>query len=262
MPDIKQAIMQKLSETEQQYTVKIPLAIESGSRGWCFASPDSDYDCRFIYVHPKRWYLSVFEQKDIIEYAVDPVYDVNGWDLKKVLQHIVKSNAVMLEWLSSNEIYIRDEDIAVLLQDLARDFFNPIAVSYHYLSIAKNKLNEILAADEAKLKRYLYVLRPLANLNFIHQHGTIPYMEYARTLAETETPPEILRGIDELLQTKTMSDESHCIRRNEPLIAYFQSEIARFGEHLAQMTHEKHRDYARVDAVFQEIMERMWPNEH
>jgi len=80
-------IMQKLAETEQQYNVKIPLAIESGSRGWGFASPDSDYDCRFVYVYPKDWYLSVFEQRDIIEYAVDPVYDVNGWNVKKALQH-------------------------------------------------------------------------------------------------------------------------------------------------------------------------------
>lgn len=95
MSDIKAKIMQKLSETEAHYNVKIPLAIESGSRGWGFASPDSDYDCRFVYVHERDWYLSVLDKSDIIEYAADPIYDVNGWDIKKVLQHIMKSNAVM-----------------------------------------------------------------------------------------------------------------------------------------------------------------------
>jgi predicted nucleotidyltransferase len=199
MPTIKETILQKLAETELNYDVKIPLAIESGSRGWGFASPDSDYDCRFIYVHRKDWYLSVLEKKDMIEYAADPVYDVNGWDLKKALRHIMKSNAVMLERLSSNEIYIRDPYSAGLLQDLARDYFNPIAASYHYLSIAKNKLAEVLSADEAKLKRYFYILRPIANLNFIYQHAKIPYMEYERTLAETDAAPEVLSAIKELM---------------------------------------------------------------
>jgi len=258
MSAIKKAIYQKLADTEAHYGVKIPLAIESGSRGWGFASPDSDYDCRFIYVHPRDWYLSVFDKSDTIDYAVDPVFDINGWDVKKVLQHIVKSNAVMCEWLCSNEIYIKNVEIAELLLGLAKDFFNPIAVSYHYVSIAKNKLGEIMAGSDAKLKHYLYVLRPIANLHYIHQYGTMPYMEYAKTLAETEPAPNILAGINDLLQAKAVSDESVRVKPNKMLIAYFQSEIEHFSEVLTQAKHEKNRDYARVDAVFKEIIERMW----
>jgi predicted nucleotidyltransferase len=238
--------------------VKIPFAIESGSRGWGFASPDSDYDCRFIYVHSKDWYLTVLEKKDTIEYAADPVFDINGWDIKKVLQHIMKSNAVMFEWLSSNETYMKDEAVTGLLQSLAADFFNPVAVSHHYLSIARNKLAEILAEDTAKLKRYFYVLRPVANLNYIYQHGGMPYMEYDRTLAETETAPQILEAIQALKADKAVSDEGHRIKRHEPLITYFQQEIDFFTGRLKTMKHEKNRDYERVDAVFKEIIERMW----
>ena len=261
MSDIKGMIIHKLLETERLHDVKIPLAVESGSRGWGFASPDSDYDCRFVYVHRKNWYLSVQKRPDIIEYSADPVFDVNGWDLKKVLQHIIKSNAVMFEWLSSDEIYIKDEYVSRLLQNLAADFFSPEAVSYHYLSTAKKKLDEILAEEEAKLKHYFYILRPIANLNYIFQHGRMPFMEYDRTLAQTETPEEILAEINELKALKAVSDESFRIGRSERLIAYFRREILMSSERLSRMKSVKNRDYEQADIVFREITEKVWEDE-
>ena len=50
-------IREKLKEIEQREGCRILLAVESGSRAWGFASPDSDYDVRFIYVRPKESYL-------------------------------------------------------------------------------------------------------------------------------------------------------------------------------------------------------------
>ena len=47
-------IKEKLHEIEQRENCRILLAVESGSRAWGFASPDSDYDVRFIYVPPER----------------------------------------------------------------------------------------------------------------------------------------------------------------------------------------------------------------
>lgn len=261
MTDIKDSIMRKLKETESNYNVKIPLAIESGSRGWGFASPDSDYDCRFVYVHPKDWYLSILDKKDFIEYAADAVFDLNEWDLKKVLTHIMKSNAVMFEWLSSNDIYIKNEAVVKQLQGLADIFFNPLAVSYHYLSIAKNKLAEIQAEADAKLKKYFYVLRPVANLQFIRQHSKMPYMEYDRTLSEIELPAGIAASIREMKEVKLQSDESFRIPRNTRLIEYVQNEIEFYTEHLKEIKFQKPREYEMVDAVFKNIIEDVWLNE-
>jgi len=258
--DIYTAILQRLHETEEINTVKIPLAIESGSRGWGFASPDSDYDCRFVYVHNKDWYLSVFDKPDIIEYATDKVFDVNGWDLRKFIAHIVKSNAVMFEWISSNEIYKRDEAIMALLSELAENFFNPISVAYHYLSLAAKKYKEIIETDNAILKKYFYVLRPLANLTYVEQHGKQPHMDYFKTLAEIDMDESIASEITRLAKLKKVSDESLLVPKNKIITDYFASEINRYEKKLKSLTFEKNRDYNYADSVFRKIIEMAWNN--
>ena len=50
--EIVQLIKEKLSQIEERENIRILYACESGSRAWGFASPDSDYDVRFIYVCP------------------------------------------------------------------------------------------------------------------------------------------------------------------------------------------------------------------
>ena len=45
---MQEIIRQKLREIEEKENVKILMAVESGSRAWGFASPDSDYEVRFI----------------------------------------------------------------------------------------------------------------------------------------------------------------------------------------------------------------------
>ena len=255
---ITRMIIQKLLDTQENYDVKIPLAVESGSRGWGFASPDSDYDCRFVYIHEKDWYLSVFDKPDIIEYAAGKVFDINGWDLKKFIAHTVKSNAVMLEWLSSNEVYLKNEPIALLLSELGKQFFNPVSVSHHYLSMAVKKYTEIISADKSKLKNYFYVMRPLANIRFIENYGKMPYMEYSRTLAEIDIDEDIRNEINRITEIKKHSDESYTIARNELLLGYLDDEIKRQNERLPDVSFKKNRNYEQADTIFKNILEMVW----
>ena len=81
-PDIRTQILDRLDAVEREHGVRVLYACESGSRGWGFASPDSDYDVRFIYLRPVRDYLRVHAPRDVIEEAPGPVFDVNGWDLR------------------------------------------------------------------------------------------------------------------------------------------------------------------------------------
>ena len=60
---MEQRIQNELTRVEQAHGVKVLYACESGSRGWGFASQDSDYNVRFIYAHPADWYLAVCPEK-------------------------------------------------------------------------------------------------------------------------------------------------------------------------------------------------------
>ena len=109
MTDQKERIVRELESLSRTMGVKVLYAVESGSRAWGFASPDSDYDVRFIYVREKEDYLRLDMPKDVIEWCLDDVLDINGWDLKKALFQFHRSNAVLFEWSNSPIIYNNKE---------------------------------------------------------------------------------------------------------------------------------------------------------
>ena len=258
MDAIAQSIICKLDEIEATNEVKIPFAIESGSRGWGFAAANADYDCRFIYVHKQERYLSVLDIDEFIEFELNETFDIKGYDLKRTIKYIMKSQATINEWLSSNVAYIRDEPIVQRLRGLAAEFFNPIPVSHHYLSLAAKTLAEITSAEDAKIKKYFYILRPIANLNYIHQFKKMPHMEYDRTLAATNPPADVLTAITALTEQKKMMLEQDMVPAHGFLIEYFKAEIERFDGLLKNMRHDKKTDYTALDAAFRATIEDVW----
>ena len=83
---MRDRVLQELRRIEPQHGIRILLAVESGSRAWGFASPDSDYDIRFIYAHRPDWYLSVFEARDVIEEMLPDQLDISGWEPEQFLK--------------------------------------------------------------------------------------------------------------------------------------------------------------------------------
>lgn len=61
---MKEKIQEQLRRIEEAENIKILLAVESGSRAWGFASPDSDYDVRFIYIRRLEDYLRLDTIRD------------------------------------------------------------------------------------------------------------------------------------------------------------------------------------------------------
>ena len=208
-PDIRIEIMRRLAATEKEENVRILLAIESGSRAWGFASPNSDYDVRFIYAHPESWYFAVDleERRDVIEYAITDDIDLNGWDIRKALQLFYKSNPAFVEWIQSPIKYIETGGFAEGARQLLTDVYSQESGIYHYRSMAKSNRNRYLRAEMVPLKKYFYVLRPLLACRWIEKYNSAAPIEFEKLLHLIGDQSELLLAIDVLLAKKRDAPE-------------------------------------------------------
>jgi predicted nucleotidyltransferase len=198
---ILEIVNKKLLEIEKDHDVKILYAVESGSRAWGFESTDSDYDVRFVYVHTKNWYLNILPKRDVIEYPIIDEYDYSGWDLRKTMFLMNKSNPVFFEWLKSPIVYYKDEYFYNIMEQLSKEYFSPISSVYHYLHMANGNYRQYLQTDGVKIKKYFYVLRPIMACMWIEKYNESPPMEFEKLL--TQIPRgEVLDKINDLLSRK------------------------------------------------------------
>ena len=165
-----------LKELEEKENIKILYACETGSRAWGFPSPDSDYDIRFIYMHERDWYLSLSPQKDTIE-IMDGDLDITGWDLRKCLTLLKKSNTPLIERFQSPIEYYAVPGFKDGFRQLIKSYYSLIAVFFHHYSLAKNFGEDLKDKDEFKLKSYFYLIRSLLSCNWIIKDSSVLPME-------------------------------------------------------------------------------------
>ncbi len=235
MVNISNLIQIKLHELEQIHKIRILFACESGSRAWGFPSSDSDYDVRFIYVHPKAWYLSIHEMRDVIELPVNKELDINGWDLRKALRLLSKHNAVLFEWMQSPIVYSVKTGFLESFKEVADACFSPIAALHHYLSSAKKHYSEFINTETVKLKRYFYCLRSTLAGMWIVKYKTIPPMELSKLFSVIEEKQALVKKIQELIQLKASKDESYFHPRDVELEKFLKEGIDLCENHASSL---------------------------
>lgn len=235
--DKRQAVLDALADIERGYGVRILFACESGSRGWGFSSPDSDYDARFVYAHPHDWYLTVNEntgpgqaQRDVIELPIDDELDVSGWDIRKALRLLSKSNPTLSEWLRSPIIYRQDDKVAAELVSLADEFYSPLAAWHHYFSMAKGNYRGYLKGERVRIKKYLYVLRPVLACQWIESQDGPPPMAFELLLDRLIPSGSLRVEIDALLTKKRASAEVEDGPRIPRISDYLEVELERMQQ--------------------------------
>jgi uncharacterized protein len=207
-PQVREIIMQKLATIEAEQDVRILFACESGSRGWGFASPDSDYDVRFIYVHRLPWYLTIDDLRDVIELPISDVLDIGGWDLRKSLALLRKGNATLVEWLDSPVIYRADTGFVASMRAVIQTCHQPERSFHHYVHMARKNNREHLQGDTIRLKKYLYVLRPLLAAQWVAQGRGVAPMRFMDLVEGLVIDADVRLAIEQLLHLKRQASES------------------------------------------------------
>ena len=243
-------ISDRLQQLALQEQIVILYACESGSRAWGFPSPDSDYDVRFIYLRPIDWYLSIEDRRDTIDLPVDRVLDLNGWDLRKALKLFKGSNSVIYEWIQSPIVYTANGNLIAELLALANSYYSPRAGIHHYLNMATNCYQEFLRAEQVKLKKYFYAIRPILAARWIVEHRTVPPMVLSRLLPLISDRPEILAAIDRLSTLKQTAIESTTIPIDPLLNNFIETEIE-YCDRAVKLIPKHHSEPAALDALFQ-----------
>lgn len=257
MQSMKDTIIKRLEELEQKHNIHILLAVESGSRMWGFASKNSDYDVRFIYVNDPRYYLSVSKHRDCVEYT-DKEYDLDmvGWDIKKALELLKKSNMSLYEWLHSPVVY-KSTSESEELKALADRYWNIKALTYSYLHVAVGNYKIYVAGrGKVKTKKYLYILRTLAACMCMEQtqtspaitiDGLLPYIQQ-----DNATVADTLKG---LIAAKKNGEELGLETSNERLNKWIEQKIKHY-EKVAFSLDKPKPDYKKMDDFLYELVSR------
>jgi predicted nucleotidyltransferase len=258
---MRDAILARLHRIEQDHTVRIAYACESGSRAWGFPSADSDYDVRFVYVHRQDWYLSIDleRRRDVIEYPIDEQLDINGWDLRKALRLLRKGNPPLSEWLGSPIVYLDVFGVADQMRHLLSTYYSPAASMYHYLHMARGNFRDYLKGPTVRAKKYLYVLRPLLAIRYLEKGlGIVPTAFAA--LVEQVVDSSILRDeIRDLVAAKRDGKELDQGPRIEPISAFIEGELARLdGVRFGAEAPRSGGPIAEYNQVFRASLRNAW----
>lgn len=251
---MRDRILKEIQKVKEERNIRILFACESGSRGWGFASPNSDYDVRLVYMNPREDYFKINEPKDNFVLPIVDELDINGWEIRKFLRMIAKSNATPLEWLQSPIIYEEEEGEKEKLMQLVKEHFIPKSTVHHYLGLASNSLKRGLAGELIDIKKYFYVLRPLLAARWIVEQGTVPHMVFENLRTTLSGKDELQAAIDELLVRKAKAMEGDFTTPIPIIQDFIHNEIDRCTE-LAKNLDRHFHDYDRLNQYFKNLLD-------
>ena len=258
MRDIEKEIQEQLDAIETVCNVRILLAVESGSRAWGFASPDSDYDVRFLYVRNIEEYLRIDAEKDVIEWKLDEVLDISGWDLKKALHAFGKGNPNVMEWANSPIVYRKSAQWEEL-RDVVCRYFSEKAALCHFYGTANATYQTFLTGSQVRYKKYFYALRPLLCCRWIERYHDIPPMRFEELMKlfdedEAGLTAALREAVRELLARKAVTQEKELNPQIPEIADFIRSECIRQKQRADAAPDDRRYDFAGLNKAFRKVL--------
>ena len=240
---MKKQVLEEITKIEKEEDIKVIFLIESGSRAWGWESDDSDYDVRGVFIQD---YNTFKEGKKQINKVVGDL-DIELWDLKKFFKLMVDSNPSLWEWLGSDINYL-DNSLFNSLKEIYEESFNKYKMKKHYLSMARQNFEKYInkAGDKANLKKYVYVLRSIACINFIKKEGLPPPKNYKDVI--NYLPEDIREFFEKIISDKRESESLEGCRNKvveKYVISFWNEDFER---------DEDKFDVEKLESIFKKIL--------
>ncbi len=256
----REEVARRLDAVEAEEDVRVVYAVESGSRAWGFASTDSDFDVRFLYLHRPAWYLAIDRRRDVIERPILDEIDLAGWDLPKALGLFLKSNPPLYEWLRSPLVYREVTPIAAGLRTMAPDFYDPRAGFHHYLHMAEGNFRAELVRERIRHKKYFYVLRPILSCRWIDADATTPPMELEPLVQRFLPDGPVRAEVDRLLAQKREGTEADAGPPLPALHTYLRAQLDDLATRAEQQPKPR-RSVEPLNAFLVQALREVWPED-
>lgn len=202
-------INEQISVIMQNYGGYPLFYIESGSRLWGIASPDSDYDVRGFHLQTKEQYFDFRNHRDLIE-VMDGDFDFVSYGLDKMFGLLAKSNPKVFEWVRANIVYLNHlPDWQSFIDQLISNI-DFKALFHHYKSMAKGNLNEIELHGKFTYKKIFYCVRGLMSAQLAARH-TIPELLIDNLFQQFDTENAVIQIAKESLEQKKQKNEKELI---------------------------------------------------
>ncbi|MFZ3579758.1 DNA polymerase beta superfamily protein [Virgibacillus sp. DJP39] len=260
---MKNTVVNKLNQIEEDYHVKVLYCCEAGSRTWGLASKESDFDVRFIYIHTQDYYLGIDpvgigKKSDVIELPISTSLDMSGWELTKTLRLFRKSNPSLLEWIHSSIVYAQAFSTVDKMERLIPVIVNPGVCILHYLNIANTNVKKCQQNKRVTVKQLINVIRPILAAMWIKTHQEFPPIEFKVLLEKLIKHGEIKQQILLLLDAKTTGNSFEPDLDRKLLLEFAEQKMELLKVYTKNLQ-TRSPDYTKqLDRLFQETLKEAW----
>ena len=222
--------------------------IESGSRLWGIASPDSDFDVRGFHLQSKRQYFDFKKHRNIIE-VMDGDFDFVSYDIDKMFGLLAKSNPTVFEWIRANIIYLNElPDWAVFQQDVIANF-DFKALFHHYISLAKGHIHRMETDKKLTYKAAFYGIRGLLSADLAARQ-IIPALLIDDLFNQFHKDNDVITIAKNSLQRKKQQTEKEPVSGNDKV--QILNAIVAFARQLEDKTPESSNNKAKLEGILTE----------